>query len=66
MANPKEQVLRATLSERMSRAIKRQRYTERHIEQILRVTPDRAKALHAGVLDEFSVDELQRFLMALE
>ncbi len=66
MPNPKEQVLRSTLTERMARVIKRQRYTERHIEQILRTSPDRAKALHSGALDEFSVDELQRFLMALE
>jgi hypothetical protein len=66
MNNPKEQVLRSTLAERMARVIKRQRYTERHIEQILRASPDKAKALHSGALDQFSVEELQRFLMALE
>ena len=66
MVDPRQAVLRNSLSERMARVIKRQRYTERHLEQILRASPSNAKALHTGQLDEFSNEELQRYLTALE
>ncbi|HEX9465463.1 MAG TPA: XRE family transcriptional regulator [Alphaproteobacteria bacterium] len=66
MADPREQVIRATLVERMAKIIKRQGYTERHLEQVLRASPDRAKAIHGGQLDQFSTDELRRMITVLE
>ncbi len=62
---PREQVIRAALAERLAKIIKRQPYTERHIVQILRATPDKAKAIVGGQLDEFSTAELRQFVDVL-
>ncbi len=66
MADPREKMIRATLTESMARVIKRRRYDERQIIQILRATPDKAKALMSGQLDDFSTDELRRMIDALD
>ncbi len=66
MPNPKEQAIRATTALILNRAIKRHRYDERAIIQILRLMPDKARALLAGQLDGFSTEEIQRFANALE
>ena len=65
MSDPRDQTIRAALAERMAKIIKRQGYTERHIVQMLRATPDKAKALHAGELDGFSTDELRKMVDVL-
>lgn len=66
MADPREQVLRATLTESMARMIKRRRYDERQVIQILRATPDKAKAIVTGQLDGFSVEEIRRMIDVLD
>jgi hypothetical protein len=64
--NPKEAALRTTTALIISRAIKRHRYDERAIIQILRVTPEKARAVLNVQLDGFGTDEIQRFANALE
>ena len=52
MPNPKEQIARVALTQRLQKVIKRQRYDERQVVQILRVTPDKAKAIVEKLLAE--------------
>ncbi|HTP82198.1 MAG TPA: hypothetical protein VMQ11_04600 [Alphaproteobacteria bacterium] len=59
-------MLRATLTESMARVIKRRRYDERQVIQILRATPDKAKAIVGGQLDGFSVEEIRRMIDVLD
>jgi len=66
MPDPREQMIRVTLTETMARVIKRRRYDERQLVQILRATPDKAKALLGGQLDGFSTDELRRIIDAID
>ena len=66
MADPREQMIRATLTESMARVIKRRRYDERQVIQILRATPDKAKAIVGGQLDGFSVDEIRKMIDVLD
>ena len=66
MANPREQANRSMTTLIITRAIKRHRYDERALIQILKVAPDKAKAILAGQLDGFSTDELGRIVNALE
>ena len=63
--DPREQTIRAALAERLAKIIKRQPYTERHIVQILRFTPDKAKAIVGGQLDEFPTAEIKRIVEVL-
>ena len=64
--NPKETAARSATALMISRAIKRHRYDERALIQILRLSPDRARAILLGQLDGFGTDEIQRFANALE
>ena len=66
MNNPKDAMIRATLTESMARVIKRRRYDERQVVQILRATPDKAKAIVSGQLDGFSTDEIRRMIDVLD
>lgn len=66
MPNPKEQMARVALTQRLQKVIKRQRYDERQVVQILRVSSDKAKAIVACQVDGFSVDELQHIVTVLE
>ena len=66
MSNPKEEMIRATLTESMARVIKRRRYDERQVIQILRATPDKARAIVSGQLDGFSTDEIRRMIDVLD
>jgi predicted XRE-type DNA-binding protein len=61
----REQRIRATLTEKLARAIKRQGYNERQIIQVLRVTPDKANALLSGQLDNFTSAEIRRMIETL-
>jgi DNA polymerase III delta subunit len=65
MSDPREQNIRVALAEHLAKIIKRQPYTERHIVQILRATPDKAKAIVEGQLGEFSTQELRRIIEVL-
>jgi predicted XRE-type DNA-binding protein len=64
--DPKDAAIRATLTEKMLKMMKRRAYTERQIIQILRVVPDKAKAIVDGRLDGFSHDEIRRFIAQLD
>ena len=64
--NERETKIRATLAIQMERVIKRRRYDERQLMQILRATPDKAKALMSGQLDGFATSDIQRMLEALD
>jgi predicted XRE-type DNA-binding protein len=66
MANPKDEMIRATLTESMARVIKRRRYDERQVVQILRATPDKARAIVTGQLDGFSTDEIRKMIDVLD
>ncbi|HTP83957.1 MAG TPA: hypothetical protein VMQ11_13490 [Alphaproteobacteria bacterium] len=66
MIDPKDAAIRATLTEKMARMLKRRAYTERQIVQVLRLVPDKAKALLEGRLDEFSHEEIRRFIAQLD
>jgi hypothetical protein len=66
MANPKDSAIRATTALIVARAIKRHRYDERALIQILRLSPDRARSILTGQLDGFATDEIERFANALE
>jgi predicted XRE-type DNA-binding protein len=66
MIDPKDVAIRATLTEKMARMLKRRAYTERQIVQVLRVVPDKAKAILEGRLDQFSHDEIRRFIAQLD
>src|SRR4051812_3396856 len=62
----REANIRATLAEKMARAIKRQKYDERQLIQVLRATPDKAKALLAGQLDGFATEEIRKMISVIE
>ena len=66
MANPTDAMIRTTLTESMARVIKRRRYDERQVVQILRATPDKAKAIVSGQLDNFSTDEIRKMIDVLD
>jgi len=59
-------MIRATLTESMARVIKRRRYDERQVIQILRATPDKARAIISGQLDGFSTEEIRRMIDVLD
>src|SRR4051794_21380761 len=66
VVNPKEAAARTTAGLIIGRAIKRHRYDERAIIQILRLSPEKARAVLGSQLDGFGTDEIQRFANALE
>ena len=66
MIDPKDAAIRATLAEKMTKMLRRRAYTERQVAQVLRVVPDKAKAILEGRLDEFSHDEIRRFIAQLD
>jgi hypothetical protein len=66
MANPTDQAIRATKVLTLARVIKRRRYDERMIMQILRLSADKAQAINQGRLDDFSTDEITRYISALD
>ncbi len=66
MANPTDEAIRATKALTLARVLKRRRYDERMIMQILRLSADKAQAINQGRLDEFSTDEITRYINALD
>lgn len=65
MANPREDGIRAANIAALAKVIKRMRYTERHIEQILRCNNEKAKSILNGQLDGFSTDEIRKLVDVL-
>lgn len=66
MANPTEQAIRATKTIALARTIKRMRYDERQIIQVLRLSPEKAQALLQGRLDGFSTEEITKYISVLD
>jgi hypothetical protein len=66
MANPRDVAARNMAVMMIGRAVKRHRYDEKAIMQILRFTADKAKAVLHGQLEGYSMDELERIAQALD
>jgi hypothetical protein len=66
MANPTDQAIRAAKTLALARTIKRMRYDERQIIQILRVNSEKAQALMQGRLDGFSTEEITKYINVLD
>ncbi len=66
MVNPTDQAIRATKTIALARTIKRMRYYERQIIQVLRLSSDKAKALMEGRLDGFTTEEITKYINALD
>ena len=66
MSDPKDEAIRATLSDKLSKVLKRRAYSERHVGQILRVVPDKAKLIFEGKLESFSHDEIRKYITILD
>ena len=64
--DPKDVAIRATLSDKMAKVLKRRAYSERQVGQILRVVPDKAKAIFEGKLDGFTHDEIRKYIATLD
>lgn len=65
MANPRDEVIRTASTLALAKVIKRMRYTERQIEQVLRCNNEKAKAILNGQLDGFSNEEIKKFIEVL-
>jgi len=66
VANPTDQAIRATKTIALAKTIKRMRYDERQIVQVLRLTPEKARALLEGRLDDFSTAEITKYISVLD
>ena len=62
MANPREEAIRAANTTALAKVIKRMRYDQRQIVQVLRCSPDKAQAILSGSVDEFSNEEIKKFI----
>lgn len=62
MSNPRDEVIRAASTLALAKVIKRMRYTERQIEQVLRCNSEKAQAIMTGRLDTFSNEEIKKFI----
>lgn len=63
--NPREATIRAASTLALAKVIKRMRYTERQIEQVLRCNNEKAKSILSGQLDGFSNEEIKKFIDVL-
>lgn len=66
VANPTDQAIRATKTIALAKTIKRMRYDERQIVQVLRLTLEKARALLEGRLDDFSTAEITKYISVLD
>ena len=65
LSNPRDEVIRAASTLALAKVVKRMRYTERQIEQVLRCNNEKAKAIMTGQLDSFTNEEIKRFVDVL-
>jgi predicted XRE-type DNA-binding protein len=61
----REANIRATLSDKLSKMIKRHGFDERQLVQVLRLTPDRAKAMLAGDFSSWNNEEMRKMIAGL-
>lgn len=66
MANPTDDAIRATKIIALAKTIKRMRYNERQIVQVLRVNSEKAQAIMEGRLDGFTTAEITRIISVLD
>ena len=66
MANPTDQAIRATKTIALAKTIKRMRYNERQIVQVLRVNNEKAQAIMEGRLDGVSTAEITKMISVLD
>jgi predicted XRE-type DNA-binding protein len=66
VANSANQAIRATKIISLAKTIKRMRYDQRQIVQVLLVTPEKAQAIMEGRLDGFSTAEITKFIGVLD
>lgn len=66
VANPTDDAIRATKIISLAKTIKRMRYNERQIVQVLRVTPEKAQAIMEGRLDGFTTAEITKIISVLD
>jgi hypothetical protein len=62
MANPREEAMKAANTVALAKVIKRMRYDQRQIVQVLRCSPEKAQAILTGAVDEFSNEEIKKFI----
>lgn len=62
MANPRDEVIRSANTLALAKVVKRMRYDQRQIVQVLRCSPDKAQAILTGNLAEFSNEEIKKFI----
>jgi hypothetical protein len=65
MANPREEAIRSASTVALGKVIKRMRYDQRQIVQVLRCSPEKAQAILSGNVDEFSTEEIKKFIEIL-
>lgn len=65
LANPRDAAIRAANAAALAKVIKRMRYTERQIEQVLRCNSEKARFILNGQLDGFSNEEIRKLVDVL-
>ena len=65
MANPREEAIRNAHTVALAKVIKRMRYDERQLIQVLRCNSEKAQAILTGRLDAFSSEEIKKFVDVL-
>lgn len=65
MSNPREEAIRSASTVALAKVIKRMRYDERQIIQVLRCNSEKAQAILTGRLDEFRTEEIKKFIEIL-
>lgn len=65
MANPRDEAIRNASTVALAKVIKRMRYDQRQLVQVLRCSPEKAQAILAGNLGDFGNDEIKKFIEVL-
>jgi malonyl CoA-acyl carrier protein transacylase len=63
--DPREAAIRAASTAALAKVIKRMRYDERQIIQVLRCNSEKAQWILTGQLDAFSTAEIKKFVDVL-
>lgn len=63
--DPREAAIRAASTAALAKVIKRMRYDERQIIQVLRCNSEKAQRIMTGKLDAFSTQEIKKFIDVL-
>ena len=66
MGNPTDDAIRAAKTIALAKTIKRMRYNERQIVQVLRVNNEKAQAIMEGRLDGITTAEITKMISVLD